>query len=46
MYCIAGKFSDLASSLKLTKFNSSPNFPPFMYTVLLSMVLRKYLKKV
>ena len=23
------KFGDLASSLKLVKFNSSPNFPPF-----------------
>ena len=27
------KFGDLASSLKLVKFNSSPNFPPF-YTLL------------
>ena len=27
MYRIAGKFGDLASSLKLAKFNSLPNFP-------------------
>ena len=51
--CIAGKFGkdlhkfgDLVSSLKLAKYNSSPNFCHYIYTVMLSMVLRKYLKKI
>ena len=49
------KFGDLVSSLKLVKFNSSPNFLPF-YTllaaialfldVLFVMALHKYLKKI